>query len=667
MIPSSYTIANFKAIGPAQTIELKPITLIFGKNSAGKSSIIQSLLLCRHAIEKGNFNFTSTKRWGQTIDLGGFRQYIHRHDPSKDLTVEFGFRRTELEMTNSAGESEIERVMGSLMNKDSEEDSVPIWSFCYFNFLRSISVRVTIGIPDIVSRGSRGRDPVVKELQLIADDSPLLSFFLDNSGRLVVEDVHTDGVAFAVAAANLAKDYLECASKGEGESAPLGQLTETLGEVPSESTEFRAMSRRAVDTFDVAVNQQMSQSDSDGPRPEYGEDAGIMLLLNEPEAMARLLWIVGSRLRDELRAPGRPLRLVGSGLKLIVEPAMRLPLQRHHVRIGDKDGDSQDTGTALGNMEVIETIDGPAQFFLTDSESDDDAAALAKALRFDLEMLSDSVFDSLRHWLTGTEYIGPYRAIPGRFYQISDSEESDEVDQGYLAIKRIADDPQLVREITEIFQDVLESPYRLEVRTVAPSLDHSRLEEELKARIELSKPADLSRLKEEVGRLLDELSAGKTSRGVYLVDTLNDTEVDFCDVGFGIGQVLPLVVEVATTGSAIVCIEQPEVHLHPKMQSDLADLFVREKKEGAELRNPLFLLETHSEHLILRLLRRIRETSRNQIAEGMASVTPNDVSVVWVEPTKGGSRVTPLAIDEQGRFIDDWPQGFFEGRLDEMF
>lgn len=109
MTPKSYTIGNFKAIGLPQTIELRPITLIFGKNSAGKSSIIQSLLLCRHALEKGNFNFTSTKRWGQTIDLGGFRQYIHRHDSSNDLQIGFTFERSTMEKENSAVESQVER------------------------------------------------------------------------------------------------------------------------------------------------------------------------------------------------------------------------------------------------------------------------------------------------------------------------------------------------------------------------------------------------------------------------------------------------------------------------------------------------------------------------------------------------------------------------------
>lgn len=78
---SSFTIGNFKAFGPAQTIPLKPITLIFGPNSAGKSSVIHSLLLTRHALDhKGNLDVFKTDVGGDSVDLRGFRQYVFRRN-----------------------------------------------------------------------------------------------------------------------------------------------------------------------------------------------------------------------------------------------------------------------------------------------------------------------------------------------------------------------------------------------------------------------------------------------------------------------------------------------------------------------------------------------------------------------------------------------------------
>ncbi|MBK7994109.1 MAG: DUF3696 domain-containing protein [Blastocatellia bacterium] len=78
-------------------------------------------------------------------------------------------------------------------------------------------------------------------------------------------------------------------------------------------------------------------------------------------------------------------------------------------------------------------------------------------------------------------------------------------------------------------------------------------------------------------------------------------------------------------------------------------------------------LETHSEHLILRLLRRIRETNDNELPPDAPALTPDKVSVIYVEQTAEGVKLTPLRIDETGEFIDRWPKGFFEERAEELF
>ena len=66
-------LGNFKAFGPTQTIPIKPITLIFGPNSAGKSSIIHSLLLAHQAaVVDGNLDVRCPKLAGNSVDLGGF-------------------------------------------------------------------------------------------------------------------------------------------------------------------------------------------------------------------------------------------------------------------------------------------------------------------------------------------------------------------------------------------------------------------------------------------------------------------------------------------------------------------------------------------------------------------------------------------------------------------
>ena len=73
-------VGNFKAFAETQKIPVRPLTLIYGANSSGKSSIIHSLIFAQHAQESGNLDVSRTKIGGETVDLGGFGQFVHRRD-----------------------------------------------------------------------------------------------------------------------------------------------------------------------------------------------------------------------------------------------------------------------------------------------------------------------------------------------------------------------------------------------------------------------------------------------------------------------------------------------------------------------------------------------------------------------------------------------------------
>ena len=101
--------------------------------------------------------------------------------------------------------------------------------------------------------------------------------------------------------------------------------------------------------------------------------------------------------------------------------------------------------------------------------------------------------------------------------------------------------------------------------------------------------------------------------------------------------------------------------------------FAREYIDSTADSNRTMLIETHSEHLLLRLLRRVRETtrrSRRQTAEleqTAHELTPNDLSVVYVRPTPAGVKFTPLTVTDNGDFDAPWPEGFFDERDSELF
>jgi hypothetical protein len=142
---------------------------------------------------------------------------------------------------------------------------------------------------------------------------------------------------------------------------------------------------------------------------------------------------------------------------------------------------------------------------------------------------------------------------------------------------------------------------------------------------------------------------------LVLTDLRSGLKVSPGDVGFGISQLLPIVVQTLVGAETIVCIEQPEIHVHPRLQADVADLFVESvrRRRGRQL-----IIETHSEHLMLRV--------QNHVRAG--DLDPEDIAVLYVDNDEhGDASVIRLRLDENGKFLDDWPHGFFEERFDEVF
>jgi hypothetical protein len=178
--------------------------------------------------------------------------------------------------------------------------------------------------------------------------------------------------------------------------------------------------------------------------------------------------------------------------------------------------------------------------------------------------------------------------------------------------------------------------------------------------------------------LLERLTAtGGDMSSLALVDQSNQTVVSHRDVGTGISQVFPVLVSAFEGKERLVVIEQPEIHIHPKLQADLGDVFIESAlaENGPHHR---FLIETHSEHLILRLLRRVRETCSDdqfdltstgpEIPEGhpKTEIRPEDICVLYVIPKESGAEVIELVVTEDGDFAQRWPGGFFAERFEDL-
>lgn len=141
--------------------------------------------------------------------------------------------------------------------------------------------------------------------------------------------------------------------------------------------------------------------------------------------------------------------------------------------------------------------------------------------------------------------------------------------------------------------------------------------------------------------------------------TDNGLSLDITDVGFGISQILPVILlSIIAKPGQLTVIEQPEIHIHPKMQSELADFFISQIVD----KNKYFLIETHSEALLKRLRRRMAENNSNNTQ----GISKDQVSIHYVNKRtskKTGSHLNKIEISKSGAF--EWPKDFNDNDIED--
>jgi Protein of unknown function (DUF3696)/AAA ATPase domain len=155
-----------------------------------------------------------------------------------------------------------------------------------------------------------------------------------------------------------------------------------------------------------------------------------------------------------------------------------------------------------------------------------------------------------------------------------------------------------------------------------------------------------------LGRSLRTAASREDAFSLYFPAGGGRPSINLADVGFGASQILPMIVQgVAAGEDEMLAMEQPEIHLNPRLQSRIADFlgFMANSKKGV-------LVETHSEHLLLRL--------RTLMAKG--DVDKDDVALYFVERQKDTSVIRPIEIGDNGHIEPSaWPRGFFQDSVRE--
>jgi hypothetical protein len=231
-----------------------------------------------------------------------------------------------------------------------------------------------------------------------------------------------------------------------------------------------------------------------------------------------------------------------------------------------------------------------------------------------LSQYTDKVIDDIKYVFSDLKYLGPLRSSPKKFY--SSDMNSFQRGQGKHNLGlAIESGGKVVKSKINKFLESFNIPYTIDAKNLG----------------------DVN-----TGPLIS----------LQLTDSRNGVTITPKDVGFGIGQVLPILFEAVVSKKKHICVEQPEIHLHPRLQANLADLFIDSVKTGENQ----WIIETHSEAIMLRIQRRIRE-----------GIIPKEmVSVMYVDVGESGAQVTHIGLDDDGDFTTVWPEGFFEERMNEI-
>lgn len=151
---------------------------------------------------------------------------------------------------------------------------------------------------------------------------------------------------------------------------------------------------------------------------------------------------------------------------------------------------------------------------------------------------------------------------------------------------------------------------------------------------------------------VEEIEPGSNLYRVTVRKGARSAPVLVTDVGFGVSQVLPVLVLCfyVPEGSTVI-LEQPEIHLHPAVQAGLADALI----EAVQLRRIQVVVESHSEHLLQRLQRRVAEEA----------IPADQLALYFCDVTDGLPRLSPLELNVFGE-IENWPKDFFGDAFGEV-
>lgn len=558
-------LENFKGIAGRQRIDFAPLTLLFGANNAGKSTILQALVYFHEILERGSADVDRTELGGG-LELGGFARLVHRHEIARSIVLraEFatpgGLERFGRDLSDFPFpdlDDEIESAWielratfrGARIEADDDKDATSSRTTSPPPFVGPLLEAVTIGVNGLV-------EPLVwiEAGASLREGEPLQARVNLGHPLLATEARDLPGAVVAWSSGDQIPDVVK--------HAP-AEVTQAWEQIAIPEPHLHGFETSGVG-FGGGAGSGAGLADGSG----FGDGRSLPVF-----AIARAR-------RAALPPLGQPLRVIPFG-----DPAP-------------------------------------------------EKLAAAQQVRTFLEMVVVGTAAQLATFLSESLYIGPLRAVPklGDLYE-RPSTSSSWWDGRAAWQTLLLDRLNLVGD-TNAWLRRLGADCRVFVSSVFEPTSSAG-------------------------------DAESTRVHTLRLEAASQTRVLPTEVGAGISQVIPVVVAALQDGSGLLAIEQPELHVHPALQVGLGDLFIDAVSRSGPRR--IVLVETHSEHLILRLLRRIRETADGELPETVTGLAPDRIRVVYVESGAAGVVIRQLRVDKSGDFMDEWPNGFFEERRSELF
>ncbi len=611
----SIEIENFKCFGERVRVPLAPITLIYGQNSGGKSSILQVLKLFKQTRDRAprNIPLLLSLKDGGIVDVGSYSDLVHNHDVTKDVAIRVDFELNEhawwaywmerqsndvppyelevpsglsAEPPQDLSPAEIEGLLGDDVDEspeppddppsdetddvcgeeidameESSRDSVSItWTFS-FDPVRDIVLKRIVVEPSVagaVDACSPSSDPLIVEIR---GETAVASRF---AGR---EAVTVGGDKLLIA--DLVRKHREIVLRGLRRAINV----EVLNALPPRGNETRTIGEDGLESL-----------------PGYAERYA-QIALNYRKAVAAL---EGDASDESIHT------------SQIAHERCRIDLNRFWFECRQATIPVLDW-YALGQQPEAVYSCGSGGWTATRGPN---VPARVSCAGCSVDELAQFIEEECLTEFDGLRPLAPLRETPKRFEKLTTCREQD---VGYLGehLASVLSNGEVLKEVNEE-ADRLGIPYEISLERGSGSF------------------------------------ASAVSIRLHHIDRPGGDGDSLADVGFGIGQLLPIITQIVAAKNKLVILEQPELHIHPRLQAELGEALKRFPNRC--------IVETHSEHMVLRIQKLLRL--------GLMSV--DDVNILYVCTSDGAANIKTLSLNRGGVFLDPWPDGFFPERLGEI-